>query len=162
MQCEDLYELISCLLPEVTASPAQNCTYPIFDNHLQEVRLLFLPFWKNPSREGMQSCGESGWLGWFFAGVGGGWGGGGGRRSFCIEGGREIEGIALWNERYLDMTLNTHSHTFAAKHRLRYYLCMKRTHINYAILLQTTSILIPAQAIYTSVHTSIHIHIQIP
>jgi hypothetical protein len=30
VQCEDLYELISCLLPEVTASPAQHCTYTIF------------------------------------------------------------------------------------------------------------------------------------
>lgn len=30
VQCEDLYELISCLLPEVTASPAQHCTYSIF------------------------------------------------------------------------------------------------------------------------------------
>jgi hypothetical protein len=33
VQCEDLYELISCLLPEVTASPAQHCTYPIFGKH---------------------------------------------------------------------------------------------------------------------------------
>lgn len=32
VQCEDLYELISCLLPEVTASPAQHCTYSIFGN----------------------------------------------------------------------------------------------------------------------------------
>ena len=34
VQCEDLYELISCLLPEVTASPAQHCTYSIFGNKL--------------------------------------------------------------------------------------------------------------------------------
>lgn len=30
VQCEDLYEPISCLLPEVAASPAPHCTYPIF------------------------------------------------------------------------------------------------------------------------------------
>ena len=38
MQCEDLYELISCLLPEVTASPAQHCTYSIFGTKLSRVR----------------------------------------------------------------------------------------------------------------------------
>ena len=42
MQCEDLYELISCLLPEVTASPAQHCTYSIFGTKLSWVRpILF-------------------------------------------------------------------------------------------------------------------------
>jgi hypothetical protein len=38
VQCEDLYELISCLLPEVTASPAQHCTYLIFGTKLSWVR----------------------------------------------------------------------------------------------------------------------------
>jgi hypothetical protein len=38
VQCEDLYELISCLLPEVTASPAQHCTYSIFGTKLSRVR----------------------------------------------------------------------------------------------------------------------------
>jgi hypothetical protein len=37
-QCEDLYELISCLLPEVTASPAQHCTYSIFGTKLSRIR----------------------------------------------------------------------------------------------------------------------------
>jgi hypothetical protein len=46
MQCEDLYELISCLLPEVTASPAQHCIYSIFGKHLTQrgFETLFLQF----------------------------------------------------------------------------------------------------------------------
>jgi hypothetical protein len=46
VQCEDLYELISCLLPEVTASPAQHCTYLIFGKHLARrgFETLFLQF----------------------------------------------------------------------------------------------------------------------
>ena len=47
VQCEDLYELISCLLPEVTASPAQHCTYQIFGTKQSRFRsslfaILFL------------------------------------------------------------------------------------------------------------------------
>jgi hypothetical protein len=40
VQCEDLYELISCLLPEVTASPAQHCTYSIFGTKLSWIRSI--------------------------------------------------------------------------------------------------------------------------
>jgi hypothetical protein len=44
VQCEDLYELISCLLPEVTASPAQHCTYTIFGqtSWVQPILFAFL------------------------------------------------------------------------------------------------------------------------
>ena len=34
VQCEDLYEPISCLLPEVAASPAPHCTYLIFGKNI--------------------------------------------------------------------------------------------------------------------------------
>jgi hypothetical protein len=40
VQCEDLYELISCLLPEVTASPAQHCTYSIFGTKTSWIRSI--------------------------------------------------------------------------------------------------------------------------
>ena len=38
VQCEDLYEPISCLLPEVAASPAPHCTYPIFGQNIARTR----------------------------------------------------------------------------------------------------------------------------
>jgi hypothetical protein len=44
VQCEDLYELISCLLPEVTASPAQHCTYTIFGQTSWVQPILFAFF----------------------------------------------------------------------------------------------------------------------
>jgi hypothetical protein len=44
VQCEDLYELISCLLPEVTASPAQHCTYSIFGTKRRGFDPYFLHF----------------------------------------------------------------------------------------------------------------------
>jgi hypothetical protein len=47
VQCEDLYELISCLLPEVTASPAQHCTYQIFGTNSRGFDPYFLPFCSN-------------------------------------------------------------------------------------------------------------------
>jgi hypothetical protein len=44
VQCEDLYELISCLLPEVTASPAQHCTYSIFGTKTSWIRSALFAF----------------------------------------------------------------------------------------------------------------------
>lgn len=43
VQCENLYEPISCLLPEVAASPAQHCTYKSLETTW--VQPILLPFY---------------------------------------------------------------------------------------------------------------------
>jgi hypothetical protein len=60
VQCEDLYELISCLLPEVTASPAQHCTYQIFgtnsrgfDPYFLLIKRVFLSYCLESAQEGV-------------------------------------------------------------------------------------------------------------